>query len=99
MLCGPILGARLSWVSHHNLHLLAIVIRRKGLDRSSSRNRKHILCPLMVPFVERDEVPDTFYNCEFGLYNLIFPGGLEWWRADQSFRCMINWELPRGSRF
>lgn len=53
----------------------------------------------MMPFVERDEVPDTFYNCEFGLYNLIFPGGLEWWRADQSFRCMINWELPRGSRF
>jgi hypothetical protein len=47
----------------------------KGLDLSSSRNHKNTLHPLLMPFVERGEVPVTFCNCDIGPPIFDFP----WW--------------------
>jgi thiamine kinase-like enzyme len=45
-----------------------------------------------MPFIERDDVPIAFCHCDIGPPNLIFPGGLERWRAGQSSVCMIDCE-------
>ncbi|KAL4245086.1 Protein kinase-like domain superfamily protein [Abortiporus biennis] len=51
-----------------------------------------ILKPLIQPLIERENVPVVFCHGDILPKNIIFPGGLDKWRAGETKIALIDWE-------
>ncbi|KIM39640.1 hypothetical protein M413DRAFT_194449 [Hebeloma cylindrosporum] len=50
------------------------------------------LRPIMLPIINRSNVPVSLCHGDIAPKNMIFPGGLKDWRAGRTRICLIDWE-------
>ncbi|TFK20929.1 hypothetical protein FA15DRAFT_624719 [Coprinopsis marcescibilis] len=84
--------ARLSWVAEEQLRLATAkeFFSQLWPGLSIPRNRDTIR-PVIQPLIDKP-IPISFCHADLVPRNLIFPGGLDAWRAGRSRVCIIDWE-------
>ncbi|OBZ72607.1 hypothetical protein A0H81_07937 [Grifola frondosa] len=98
---GPVNDPRVPWVAQENPRTFAryqdfAAEVWTGLDWSMNRDT---LRPMMMPLIERKDVPIVFSHADLLPKNIIIPGGLARWRAGAAEFVSSTGSMLAGCQF